>query len=51
MLTKQQAEAIKPTDKLIKKCDGHMLYLFISPTGKKVWKVLYTFEGKKVQGF
>lgn len=47
MLTKQQVEAIKPADKLIKKCDGDMLYLFTSPTGKKVWKVLYTFEGKK----
>ena len=47
MLTKQQVEAIKPADKLIKQCDGDILYLFTSPTGKKVWKVLYTFEGKK----
>lgn len=47
MLTKLQIEAIKPIDKLLKKSDGDMLYIFTSPTGKKVWKVLFTFEGKK----
>lgn len=47
MLTKQQIDAIKPTDKLQKKSDGDMLYLFTSPTGTKVWKVLFTLEGKK----
>lgn len=47
MLTKQQIEAIKPKEKLFKVSDGDMLYIFTSPTGKKVWKVLYTLDGKK----
>lgn len=47
MLTKQQIDAIKPTEKLQKHSDGDMLYVFTSPTGKKVWKVLYTLAGKK----
>ncbi len=47
MLTKQQIEAIKPQEKLFKTSDGDMLYIFTSPTGKKSWKVLYTFNGKK----
>lgn len=47
MLTKQQIDAIKPKEKLFKVCDGDMLYIFTSPKGTKVWKVLFTFEGKK----
>lgn len=47
MLTKQQVDAIKPKEKLFKTCDGDMLYIFISPTGKKTWKVLYTYDSKK----
>lgn len=47
MLTKQQIDAIKPKEKLFKVSDGDMLYIFTSPIGKKSWKVLYTFEGKK----
>lgn len=47
MLTKQEIDAIKPTDKLQKHSDGNMLYIFTSPTGRKVWKVLFTHDGKK----
>jgi len=47
MLTKQQIEALKPKERLYKISDGDMLYIFTSPTGRKSWKVLYTFEGKK----
>ena len=47
MLTKQQIEALKPKERLYKTSDGDMLYIFTSPTGRKSWKVLYTFEGKK----
>lgn len=47
MLTKQQIDAIKPTAKLQKHSDGDMLYIFTPSTGKKVWKVLFTLEGKK----
>lgn len=47
MLTKLQIDALKPKNKLYKVCDGDMLYIFTSPTGKKTWKVLYTFDHKK----
>ncbi|POU18965.1 integrase [Acinetobacter sp. ACNIH3] len=47
MLTQLQIKALKPRDKLYKICDGDMLYIFTSPTGKQTWKVLYTFEHKK----
>ncbi|MEB3754309.1 site-specific integrase [Acinetobacter sp. MD2(2019)] len=47
MLTKQQIDAIKPTGKLQKHSDGDMLYIFTPTTGKKVWKVLFTLNGKK----
>lgn len=47
MFTKQQIDAIKPTEKLQKHADGDMLYIFTPPTGKKVWKVLFTLDGKK----
>ena len=47
MLSKLQIDAIKPTSKLQKINDSEMLYLFVSPTGRKTWKVLYTLDGKK----
>lgn len=47
MLTKQQIDAIKPSEMLQKHSDGDMLYIFTSSTGKKVWKVLFTLAGKK----
>ena len=47
MLTKQQIDALKPKEKLFKVNDGDMLYIFIAPTGRKSWKVLYTYEAKK----
>lgn len=47
MLSKLQIDAIKPTPKLQKINDSEMLYLFVSPTGRKTWKVLYTLDGKK----
>ncbi|WP_180038009.1 site-specific integrase [Acinetobacter sp. YH12127] len=47
MLSKLQIDAIKPTSKLQKIHDSEMLYLFVSPTGRKTWKVLYTLDGKK----
>ena len=47
MLSKLQIDAIKPSSKLQKINDSEMLYLFVSPTGRKTWKVLYTLDGKK----
>lgn len=48
MLTVKQIEAIQPlTHKTVKNFDSELLYLFTSTTGRKVWKVIYTFNGKK----
>uniref|UniRef100_UPI0028A12352 Arm DNA-binding domain-containing protein n=1 Tax=Acinetobacter schindleri TaxID=108981 RepID=UPI0028A12352 len=48
MLTVKQIEAIQPcTDKTVKNFDSELLYLFTSTTGRKVWKVIYTFNRKK----
>lgn len=48
MLTVKQIEAIQPLDdKTVKNFDSELLYLFTSTTGRKVWKVIYTFNGKK----
>lgn len=37
----------KPTDKPRKLSDGHGLYLFVSPTGAKIWRVGYRQNGKE----
>lgn len=48
MLTIKQIEAVQPLpNKTLKNFDSELLYLFTSPTGRKVWKVIYTFNGKK----
>lgn len=48
MLTVKQIEAIQPlANKTLKNFDSELLYLFTSTTGRKVWKVIYTFNGKK----
>lgn len=48
MLTVKQIEAIQPTpNKTVKNFDSELLYLFTAQTGRKTWKVIYTFNGKK----
>lgn len=48
MLTIKQIEAIQPTpNKIVKNFDSELLYLFTAQTGRKTWKVIYTFNGKK----
>lgn len=46
-LTDKVIKSIKPTDKLQKKPDGESLFLFVFPTGGKVFKLLYRFNGKQ----
>ncbi|MCL1908871.1 MAG: Arm DNA-binding domain-containing protein [Holophagaceae bacterium] len=36
----------KPTEKSYKLFDGNGLYLQVEPTGTKVWRYKYRFEGK-----
>lgn len=48
MLTIKQIEAIQPIpNKIVKNFDSELLYLFTAQTGRKTWKVIYTFNGKK----
>lgn len=40
-LTDALCKGYKPTGKPQKKSDGHGMYLFISPTGSKIWRIGY----------
>ncbi len=45
-LTDSQCRSFKPTEKPQKMFDGGGLYLFVSPTGAKTWRLAYRFSGK-----
>lgn len=45
-LTDAKCRAAKATDKPIKVFDGGGLHLYVSPTGAKVWRLAYRFNGK-----
>ncbi|WP_288648738.1 tyrosine-type recombinase/integrase [uncultured Klebsiella sp.] len=47
MLTVKQIEAAKPTDKSYRLADSGGLFLFVPPSGKKVWRMRYRFEGRE----
>lgn len=53
MLNDAKIKAAKPRDKAYKLTDAEQLYLFISPTGSKLWRMNYQFglnaTGKPVQ--
>lgn len=40
-LTDAQCRGFKPQEKAYKKSDGHGMYLFVAPTGSKVWRLGY----------
>ena len=46
-LTDTALRALKPTDKVQKLSDGGGLYLHVTPTGSKLWRMAYRFEGKQ----
>lgn len=47
-LTVKQIDCIEPVpNKIIKTFDSELLYIFTSHTGRKTWKVIYTFNGNK----
>ena len=46
-LTDAFLRGIKATDKAQKYPDGGGLYLYVSPTGGKLWRMDYRFEGKR----
>lgn len=45
-LTDARCKAVKPTDKAQKLFDGQGMFLFVSPTGAKVWRMAYRLNGK-----
>lgn len=47
MLTVKQIDAARPKEKSYRLADSAGLFLFIPPTGKKVWRLRYRFEGKE----
>lgn len=47
MLTAKQIEQAKPREKGYRMADMGGLFLFITPTGAKVWRMRYRFEGKE----
>ena len=46
-LTDTALRAAKPTEKAQKLFDGNGLYLIITPTGTKSWRLKYRFQGKE----
>lgn len=47
MLTVKQIDAARPEDKPYRLADAGGLFLFVPPSGKKVWRMRYRFEGKE----
>lgn len=47
MLTVKQIEAAKPAEKSYRLSDAGGLFLFVPPSGKKVWRMRYRFDGKE----
>jgi integrase len=47
MLTAKQIEQAKPGEKGYRIADMGGLFLFITPTGAKVWRMRYRFDGKE----
>lgn len=46
-LTDAKVRAAKPKDKPFKVSDGNSLYLYVSTTGAKIWRIGYRLQGKE----
>lgn len=46
-LTDAQVRNAKPTDRPQKISDGGGLYLLVTPSGTKLWRLAYQFVGKQ----
>jgi len=42
-----EIRAIKPGDRPLKLFDGHGLFLLVQPTGSKLWRLKYRWQGKE----
>lgn len=47
MLTIKQIDAAKPAEKSYRLADAGGLFLFVPPSGKKVWRMRFRFDGKE----
>ena len=47
MLNDAKIRAAKPQDKPYKLTDSHRLYLLVKPSGSKLWKWSYSYDGKQ----
>ena len=47
MLSDAKLRAAKPKDKSYKLSDGQQLYLFVTSKGGKLWRMDYSFDGKR----
>ena len=47
MLTDTKIKASKPSEKPYKLADGEGLYLYITPTGARLWRFKYRYAGKE----
>lgn len=47
MLTDTKCRAAKPREKAFKMADGGGLFLFVTPSGSKSWRLAYRFLGKQ----
>lgn len=47
MLTDAQIRKTKPADKAFKLADGGGLHILVSPSGAKLWRLKYRFDGKE----
>lgn len=45
-LSDHQCRSAKPTERAQKLFDGNGMFLFVSPTGAKVWRIAYRLDGK-----
>ncbi|MFK8252659.1 Arm DNA-binding domain-containing protein [Ancylobacter terrae] len=48
-LTGTAIRAVKPASKPLKLSDSGGLHLLVTPTGGKLWRVAYRFDGKQKQ--
>ena len=46
-LTDSEIDAFAPQEKSYKRADGGGLHIFVVPTGSKLWRMNYRFEGKQ----
>src|SRR3546814_20959884 len=46
MLNDAKIRAAKPNDRPYKLFDAHQLFLYVTPTGSKLWRMNFKFDGK-----